>query len=486
MDSIDNHTPDLGRWFWKSQALVFVPEEVQQPTANSSSLPNSVLQWQQQLVDVLARNKRYPAEAMSRGEEGLAVVHFTVDRSGHLISSRIEQSSGSALLDHEVIDLLNRAQPFPSLPSDYTAAQISLNVPIRFNIPGRTPQQPTTASAAPPPSPQANGEESNVHESQSTSPSLPLDKTSEAIVTDCDKYAASDIDPQRKTTGVPFDKINPALAVPACEDAVQQYSNSDRLIYQLGRAYQKANNFTAGVVQYRKAAEQSYAPAQNALGVIYQNGQGVPKDDQQAIAWYRKAADQGLAAGEVNLGDMYLNGRGVAQDDAQALAWFRKAADQGFKDAKTKLDELEMLQNAQRDPDDVVAQVLNYTVFGKDEGSGDSYWFKDPKGTCLYRLHIAFQKSQNGDFATNFLLNFGIGNALLQRRVIDLDTLDPKNLTFRYDNNQHLWGENGVGTVIQHINDVLFFYVGTLDLNRLQRGWSLIYSKYCRGKEKPF
>jgi hypothetical protein len=36
----------------------------------------------------------------------------------------------------------------------------------------------------------------------------------DAPVTDCDTYAGSDQDPQRKTAGMPLDRINPALAVP--------------------------------------------------------------------------------------------------------------------------------------------------------------------------------------------------------------------------------------------------------------------------------
>ena len=74
----------------------------------------------------------------------------------------------------------------------------------------------------------------------------------DAAVTDCDKYAASDIDPQRKAEGLPFDKINPVLAVPACEDAVRQFPNNTRLLFQLGRAYENANNFAAAIVQFRK------------------------------------------------------------------------------------------------------------------------------------------------------------------------------------------------------------------------------------------
>ena len=140
--------------------------------------------------------------------------------------------------------------------------------------------------------------------------------TQDAPVTDCDRYAASDQDPQHIGVGVPFDKMDPALAIPACEAAVRQYPNSSRLAYQLGRAYYKANNFDAALSQLRTPANQGYAVAQTTLGVMYENGQGVPQDYAQAVAWYRKAADQGLAVAQVNLGVMYKNGHGVPQDYA--------------------------------------------------------------------------------------------------------------------------------------------------------------------------
>ena len=110
--------------------------------------------------------------------------------------------------------------------------------------------------------------------------------------------------------------MNSALAIPACEAAVRQYPNSSRLAYQLGRAYYKANNFDAALAQLRKPTDQGYAVAQTTLGVMYENGYGVPQDYAQAVAWYRKAADQGLAVAQVNLGVMYKNGHGVPQDYA--------------------------------------------------------------------------------------------------------------------------------------------------------------------------
>lgn len=45
---------------------------------------------------------------------------------------------------------------------------------------------------------------------------------------------------------------------------------------------------------YRKAAEQGDATAQFNLGVIYDNGRGVPQDYQRAYAWFSVAAVNGV------------------------------------------------------------------------------------------------------------------------------------------------------------------------------------------------
>lgn len=49
------------------------------------------------------------------------------------------------------------------------------------------------------------------------------------------------------------------------------------------------------VNRLRRAAFQHYAPAQFELGLLYANGNGVPKDEQQAIRLLRLAASQGHA-----------------------------------------------------------------------------------------------------------------------------------------------------------------------------------------------
>jgi len=88
---------------------------------------------------------------------------------------------------------------------------------------------------------------------------------------------------------------------------------------------------------FRKAADQGNAMAQNNLGYMYANGTGVPKDDAEAVKWYRKAADQGNMFAQYNLGFMCENGNGLHGDDAEAVRWFRKAADQGNVAAQSNL-----------------------------------------------------------------------------------------------------------------------------------------------------
>ena len=45
-----------------------------------------------------------------------------------------------------------------------------------------------------------------------------------------------------------------------------------------------------------------------------------------AAQWFRKSADQGNATAQDSLGVMYVNGEGVPQDYVQAYAWFTLAA----------------------------------------------------------------------------------------------------------------------------------------------------------------
>ncbi|PSH05221.1 MAG: hypothetical protein CXZ00_03470 [Acidobacteria bacterium] len=80
------------------------------------------------------------------------------------------------------------------------------------------------------------------------------------------------------------------------------------------------------LAELRKQAEQGDARAQFNLGDRYYLGDGLPRDEAEAVRWYRKAAEQGHAQAQYNLGWMYDNGDGVPKDDAEAYFWLNLAA----------------------------------------------------------------------------------------------------------------------------------------------------------------
>jgi len=92
---------------------------------------------------------------------------------------------------------------------------------------------------------------------------------------------------------------------------------------------------------YTKAAEQGFADAQNNLGCMYVKGEGVPVDHDAALRWFTKAAEQGLADAQFNLGKMYHLGKGVPVDFETARIWYTKALEQGYEDAQEGLRRLE-------------------------------------------------------------------------------------------------------------------------------------------------
>ena len=98
------------------------------------------------------------------------------------------------------------------------------------------------------------------------------------------------------------------------------------------------DDYPAAALWFRMAAEQGDAPAQFNLGVMHENGRGVPKNDAEAVAWFRRAAEQGYAPTQFNLGVMHANGRGVPQDFVQGYAWVNLAVAQGHPGGREARD----------------------------------------------------------------------------------------------------------------------------------------------------
>lgn len=88
--------------------------------------------WQGSLLARLERAKRYPFLARSRRQQGVVLLHFTMDRNGTVLTAEIKKSSGYDLLDQEALAMIGRAQPLPPPPAEVAGDPVDLVVPVEF------------------------------------------------------------------------------------------------------------------------------------------------------------------------------------------------------------------------------------------------------------------------------------------------------------------------------------------------------------------
>ena len=93
-------------------------------------------------------------------------------------------------------------------------------------------------------------------------------------------------------------------------------------------AYQQGDYATA-IKEWRPLAEQGSAAAQFNLGLMYQEGHGVPQDYGVAANWFARSAAQDYTKAQLNLGAMYGAGTGLRRDYVQAYKWLNLCAAKG-------------------------------------------------------------------------------------------------------------------------------------------------------------
>ncbi len=106
--------------------------------------------------------------------------------------------------------------------------------------------------------------------------------------------------------------------------------------YQMGEYYSLKDNWVEANKWYQMAAEQGDPRAQYQLGFYNDEileAYGAP-NYAEALKWYKKSAEQGYEYAQTALGRLFLNGKGVPKDFDEAVRWYAKAAKQGWKPAK--------------------------------------------------------------------------------------------------------------------------------------------------------
>ena len=94
------------------------------------------------------------------------------------------------------------------------------------------------------------------------------------------------------------------------------------------------------------ADRRDLAEVQFNIGLMFANGDGVPRNPALAAKWFEKAANQGHADAQFRLGGLYLTGELGEKDLLQAKVWLQRAAESGHPRARELLDKIHDRRNS--------------------------------------------------------------------------------------------------------------------------------------------
>jgi protein TonB len=99
------------------------------PNGQGSRMPN----YAELVASKIANSKIYPRRARERGIEGDVLISLTISKDGKVLESDVIQSD-SSILSNGVDDIIRSAQPFPVFPDGFNYEQVTLKVPVKFNL----------------------------------------------------------------------------------------------------------------------------------------------------------------------------------------------------------------------------------------------------------------------------------------------------------------------------------------------------------------
>ncbi|KAA3628859.1 MAG: hypothetical protein DWQ09_06475 [Proteobacteria bacterium] len=144
----------------------------------------------------------------------------------------------------------------------------------------------------------------------------------------------------------PMPDAVPAAGAPASQAAVPTPPPTfeDALAAYERREYKQAFEIWEGL------AKLGDARSQYRLGLMYEKGQYVVYDGEQALGWYTRAAESNEPDAQYRLAQALEKGQGLEENPMQAVFWYARAAANGSEAAKKDL------QRLQEEIDDVVAK----------------------------------------------------------------------------------------------------------------------------------
>ena len=102
-------------------------------------------------------------------------------------------------------------------------------------------------------------------------------------------------------------------------------NNIPEAMYQRGLIAIEEKETTKGLMLLDQSAQMYYKPAIKQLGVIYYQGETIPKEIEKAVVYLKLGSGQNIQLSQYMLGLLYITGEGVIQDNYQAAKLLKKA-----------------------------------------------------------------------------------------------------------------------------------------------------------------
>jgi periplasmic protein TonB len=108
------------------------PHSVAPAQGTGKSARRERVTWQKELAAHLDKSKRYPSDRVMKAAE--VIVSFTLDRTGHVLSTQVIKGSGDASFDEAALVMLQRANPVPPPPPLVADEGLTFTLPVIFQV----------------------------------------------------------------------------------------------------------------------------------------------------------------------------------------------------------------------------------------------------------------------------------------------------------------------------------------------------------------
>jgi uncharacterized protein len=160
----------------------------------------------------------------------------------------------------------------------------------------------------------------------------------------------------------------------------------DQADFNAGVPLYKASSFSQAFQLFLRAANAGNSMAQLQVGSQYEQGEGVPKNNVEAVRWYAKSAAAGNPTAQKNLGQMYENGQGTAENWPLAAQWYQKSANQANADGEFALGRAyEFGIGIEQDRSKAIQWFQRAGAQGNSQGAYFAKWLSEPTNFIGFR-----------------------------------------------------------------------------------------------------